>query len=99
MLERIVGQKWAGLFLAFDYGKYWQELAGNIPGGTGRTYHRQKMGNDLLAPPGRQDLTCHICWHLLHDRLTHARFRVAPVDSPDTIFISYTPRPPPDTTH
>jgi len=27
VLERIVGPKWTGLFLAFDYGKSWAELA------------------------------------------------------------------------
>lgn len=89
MLERIIGQKWAGLFLAFDYGKYWHELAENIPAGTGRTYHRQKMGNDLLARPGRQDLTCHICWDWLEDGLARAGFGEARVDSQESFFMSY----------
>ena len=49
MLERLVGaeQKWSGLFIAFDYGKFWKELAESVPAGTGRTYHRQKMGEEL----------------------------------------------------
>ena len=93
MLERIAGLKWAGLFLAFDYGKYWQELAENIPGGTGRTYHRQKMGNDLLGRPGRQDLTCHICWDWLEDGLARAGFGEARVDSQEAFFMSYAAGP------
>ena len=51
----------AGLFLAFDYGKSWPtwprtiRLAPDAPT-TGRRRHRS------AARPGRQDLTCHICW-------------------------------------
>ena len=86
LLERIVGQNWKGLFLAFDYGKYWQELAENIPSGTGRTYHRQKMGNDLLARPGRQDLTCHICWDWLEDGLSRVGFGESVVESQESFF-------------
>ena len=89
MLERLVGPKWTGLFLAFDYGKYWQELAENLPAGTGRTYHRQKMGNDLLARPGKQDLTCHICWDWLEDGLIRAGFGEPRVDSQESFFMNY----------
>lgn len=89
LLERIVGQKWQGLFLAFDYGKYWQELAENIPSGTARTYHRQKMGNDLLARPGKQDLTCHICWDWLEDGLGRAGFGESRLDSQESFFMNY----------
>jgi len=89
MLERIVGQKWKGLFIAFDYGKYWHELAENIPSGTARTYHRQKMGNDLLARPGKQDLTCHICWDWLEDGLGRAGFGESRVDSQESFFMNY----------
>jgi SAM-dependent MidA family methyltransferase len=87
ILERITGQKWSGLFLAFDYGKYWQELVENLPAGTGRTYHRQKMGNDLLARPGRQDLTCHVCWDWLEDGLVRTGFGEPRVDSQESFFM------------
>lgn len=89
MLERIVGHKWTGLFLAFDYGKYWQDLAGNIPAGTGRTYYRQKMGGELLTRPGKQDLTCHICWDWLEDGLARAGFGEARVDSQESFFMHH----------
>ena len=89
MLERLVGQNWKGLFLAFDYGKFWQELAHNVPAGTGRTYHRQKMGGDLLARPGKQDLTCHICWDWLEDGLSRAGFGESRVDSQESFFMHH----------
>ena len=89
MLDRLVSPKWTGLFLAFDYGKYWQELAENLPAGTGRTYHRQKMGNDLLARPGKQDLTCHICWDWLEDGLIRAGFGEPRVDSQESFFMNH----------
>jgi SAM-dependent MidA family methyltransferase len=89
ILERIVGPKWSGLFLAFDYGKYWQELAEHHPAGTARTYHRQKQGNDLLARPGKQDLTCHICWDWLEDGLARAGFGESRVDSQESFFMNH----------
>ena len=89
LLERIVGLPWAGLFLAFDYGKSWQELAEHAPAGTGRTYHRQKMGGDLLARPGKQDLTCHICWDWLEDGLVRAGFGEPRVDSQESFFMHH----------
>ena len=89
LLERIVGHQWSGLFLAFDYGKFWDELAENIPAGTGRTYHRQKMGGDLLARPGKQDLTCHICWDWLEDGLAQAGFGQARVESQESFFMHH----------
>ncbi len=89
MLHRLVDQKWRGLFLAFDYGKSWQELAENIPQGTGRTYLRQKMGNDLFARPGKQDLTCHICWDWLEDGLMQAGFGEPMVQSQEAFFMHH----------
>jgi len=86
LLERIVGPDWSGLFLAFDYGKTWRELAENIPGGTGRTYSHQKMGGDLLARPGEVDLTCHVCWDWLVDTLQQNRFGEALVESHEVFF-------------
>ena len=89
LLQRIVGQSWRGLFLAFDYGKSWEELAGHHPGGTARTYYRHKMGNELLARPGKQDLTCHICWDWLEDGLMRAGFGEPRVDSQEAFFVHH----------
>lgn len=89
ILERIVGPKWRGLFLAFDYGKFWAELAEHTPAGTLRTYHRQKMGSDLLGRPGKQDLTGHICWDWLEDGLVRAGFGETRVDSQESFFMAH----------
>jgi SAM-dependent MidA family methyltransferase len=89
VLERIVGPKWSGLFLAFDYGKFWAALAEHTPAGTIRTYHRQKMGNDLLARPGKQDITGHICWDWLEDGLVQAGFGQTMVDSQEGFFMRH----------
>lgn len=87
ILEQIITPPWSGLFLAFDYGKSWAELAGHTPAGTLRTYHRQKMGNDLLARPGKQDITGHVCWDWLVDGLVQAGFGEATVDSQEGFFM------------
>jgi len=88
LLDRIIAPGWRGLFLAFDYGKFWAELAEHLPAGTARTYHRQKQGNDLLARPGKQDLTCHICWDWLEDGLNRAGFGESRVDSQERFFMN-----------
>lgn len=92
LLERIIGQKWTGLFLAFDYGKFWPELAEHTPSGTVRTYHKQKMGGDLYARPGKQDLTYHICWDWLEDGLIRAGFGEPRVDSQERFFMNHSAR-------
>ncbi|MBI2813708.1 MAG: SAM-dependent methyltransferase [Opitutae bacterium] len=88
ILERIVGPKWRGLFLAFDYGKSWAELAEHCPAGTIRTYYRQKMGNDIYSRPGKQDITGHVCWDWLEDGLVRAGFGETRVDSQESFFMS-----------
>mgnify|MGYP003347625901 CR=1 FL=1 len=67
LLETIAAQPWTGLFLTCDYGRSLHELLTEYPAGTARAYHRHRQSNDLLAQPGEQDLTRHLCWdwHLL----------------------------------
>ena len=60
--QRQCAQKWSGLFLTFDYGLGKEILLKERPLGTARSYHRHKMGSDLLSKVGEQDLTCHLCW-------------------------------------
>jgi SAM-dependent MidA family methyltransferase len=84
LLQRILAPAWSGLFLAFDYGKSWRELAENIPAGTGRTYSHQKMGGNLLTRPGEVDLTCHVCWDWLVDTLQQSGFGEALVESQES---------------
>lgn len=89
ILARIAGAKWSGLFLAFDYGKSWEELAAHTPAGTLRTYHRQKMGSDLYARPGKQDITGHVCWDWLEDGLVQSGFGQTSVASQEAFFMRH----------
>lgn len=87
LMQRIAAQPWSGLLLAFDYGKSWAEMIESCPGGTARAYHQHTQHNDLLARPGDQDLTCHICWDWLKEAATRAGFRDAAVESQESFFV------------
>ena len=87
LLDRIAAQSWSGLFLAFDYGRSWEELAQELPGGTARAYHRHRQSNDLLARPGEQDLTCDVCWDWLADSLRAHGFAAPQVEAQETFFV------------
>jgi len=87
LLRRIVAEPWHGLFLACDYGKSWVELAEHTPAGTARAYHAHTQSNDLLARPGEQDLTCHVCWDWLADGLAEAGFRPSALMSHEAFFM------------
>jgi SAM-dependent MidA family methyltransferase len=86
---QIAAQPWNGLFLAFDYGKTWSELAEATPAGTARAYFRHAQSNDLLARPGEQDLTCHVCWDWLAAALAHHGFSAPPVESQESFFVHH----------
>jgi SAM-dependent MidA family methyltransferase len=86
LARTIAGQPWTGLFLAFDYGKSWEEIAFDAPAGTARAYHRHVQGNNLLAFPGEQDLTCHVCWDWLKEALLSAGFADPRVESQEAFF-------------
>jgi SAM-dependent MidA family methyltransferase len=74
LLDRISAQPWCGLFLTLDYGRTWRELTEDYPQGTGRAYAAHRQAGDLLATPGEQDLTCHVCWDWLEEALRRGRF-------------------------
>jgi SAM-dependent MidA family methyltransferase len=86
LARSIAGLPWTGLFLAFDYGKSWEELAHATPGGTARAYRRHAQGNDLLGLPGEQDITCHVCWDWLRGALVGSGFGEANVESQEAFF-------------
>jgi len=86
---QIAAQPWSGLFLAFDYGKTWTELAEATPAGTARAYFRHAQSNDLLARPGRQDLTCHVCWDWLAGALARHGFAAPRVESQESFFVHH----------
>lgn len=87
LAREIAAQPWTGLFLAFDYGKTWRELTEETPGGTARAYYRHTQSNDLLARPGEQDLTCHVCWDWLSDALREDGFAEPQLAFQETFFV------------
>jgi SAM-dependent MidA family methyltransferase len=89
LAARIAVQPWAGLFVAFDYGKSWRELAEDTPAGTIRAYLRHRQSNDLLACPGEQDLTCHVCWDWLSEALTAHGFAAPVLESQEAFFVHH----------
>jgi SAM-dependent MidA family methyltransferase len=87
-LARSIGeQPWSGLFLAFDYGKSWEEIAFGTPAGTARAYRNHAQRNDLLEFPGGQDLTCHVCWDWIGDALRSSGFAEPQLDSQEAFLI------------
>lgn len=83
----IAAQPWSGLFVAFDYGKTFAEIATATPAGTARAYFQHTQSNELLARPGEQDLTGHVCWDWIADALQRARFDAPVVESQESFFI------------
>jgi SAM-dependent MidA family methyltransferase len=86
LASTIAAQTWSGLFLALDYGKPWEEIAHDTPAGTARAYRRHAQSSDLLAFPGEQDLTCHVCWDWLAGSLAGAGFPSPRVESMEAFF-------------
>jgi SAM-dependent MidA family methyltransferase len=89
LAERLSAPGWTGLFVACDYGKSWRELVEATPAGTARAYHRHTQLNDLLARPGEQDLTCHVCWDWLAAALQRNGFQSPAVESQEAFFIHH----------
>jgi SAM-dependent MidA family methyltransferase len=89
LAAQLAGQPWHGLFVAFDYGKTHAALAHETPQGTARAYHLQTQHNDLLARPGEQDLTAHVCWDWLSAALTSAGCREVGVVSQESFFVHH----------
>lgn len=88
-LERLCRKKWSGLFLTFDYGLSKEILLKERPLGTARSYHRHKMGSDLLSRVGEQDLTCHLCWDELAEVLKHWKFNHPKLASQESFFMNH----------
>ncbi len=89
LLDQIAGQPWTGLFLTCDYGRSRHELLTEYPAGTARAYHRHQQSNDLLARPGEQDLTCHLCWDWLADILRGRGFAQPTVETQEAFFVKH----------
>lgn len=85
----IAARRWHGLFVACDYGKSWRELTEECPAGTARAYRSHKQHNDLLADPGEQDLTCHVCWDEITAALASNGFEHAMLESQEAFFLHH----------
>jgi len=92
LLEQIAAQPWTGVFLACDYGKSWRELAEACPAGTVRAYFRHTQTNDLLARPGEQDLTGHVCWDWLAGALARHGFAEPGMETQEVFFVRHAAR-------
>lgn len=89
LASRIAQEPWSGLFVAFDYGKSWAELANDSPHGTARAYRQHQQSNDLLAHPGEQDLTCHICWDWISEALGAQGVTGLKLESQESFFVHH----------
>lgn len=89
LAQQLTAPGWSGLFLTFDYGKSWRELGEATPLGTARAYYRHSQSNDLLARPGEQDLTCHVCWDGLAEVLRQNGFAAPRVESQEAFLIHH----------
>lgn len=85
----LAGQPWHGLFVAFDYGKSFAELGHSVPAGTARAYYRHSQSPDLLARPGEQDLTAHVCWDWLVAALAAGGCPVPEVQSQESFLVHH----------
>ena len=86
-LTELMACEWSGLFLCFDYGKSWQTLLQDCPEGTARTYQNHVQGNDLLASPGAQDITCDIIWDPLKSVLHSVCAREPVLESQEAFLV------------
>lgn len=89
LAQAVAAQPWTGLFVAADYGKSWEELAFGTPMGTARAYRDHRQSNDLLAHPGEQDLTCHVCWDWIGQALTEGGFGPFCVESQEAFLVRH----------
>ena len=89
LATQIARSPWRGLFVAIDYGKTLRELTEETPQGTGRAYFQHTQSNDLLARPGEQDLTCHICWDWMGEALAGHGFAPPKLEFQEAFFIRH----------
>ena len=92
LVRQLLAQDWTGVFIAFDYGKSWAALVDETPQGTARSYRQHKMLENILADPGHQDITCHICWDDLKSALADHGFDRLSLQSQESFIARRAPR-------
>lgn len=89
LLQRLILPVKQGVILLLDYGRSWVELTENCPAGSARAYYRHQLETDLLARPGEQDLTCHVCWDRLATVLQNDGWRNIRILSQESFFMHH----------
>ncbi len=89
LLDDLAAQDWRGLILIFDYGKSWESLSHEFPQGTLRAYRHHRQSPDILARPGEQDLTGHICWDWMTACLEKHGFNQIELLNQETFFVRH----------
>ncbi|MCC5789567.1 MAG: SAM-dependent methyltransferase [Opitutales bacterium] len=92
LLRKIVEPSWEGLFVAFDYGRTWENLLTETPQGTLRGYHRHAQVHGLYKSPGEIDLTGHICWDSMEYILKEYGFQEIQCERQESFFVKNAPK-------
>ena len=82
-LGRIAERLEAGYLLAIDYGYTTDEIVrgGRFPRGSLMSYQRHRSDEDVLAEPGRRDITAHVNFSALEIRARELGFVTEPLQS------------------
>jgi len=88
-LVNLCSKEWNGLFLTFDYGLSMEDFTRRRPEGVARAYKRHRLSNDLLASPGEQDITCHVCWDMLEAVLRDQGFAKVQVERQESFLLGH----------
>ena len=88
-LVDLCSKEWNGLFLTFDYGLSMEDFTRRRPEGVARAYKRHRLSNDLLASPGEQDITCHVCWDMLEAVLRDQGFAKVQVERQESFLLGH----------
>ena len=67
-------------------------MLNDYPKGTARSYFKHHQVADLLHQPGKQDITCHICWDWLEEGLKDAGFTEITLESQEAFFVKHAQR-------
>lgn len=89
LLRQLIQPIERGVLLLLDYGRTWPEMLEHCPAGSARAYYRHQMEADLLARPGEQDLTCHVCWDRLADVLRQGGWQHVKILPQESLFIHH----------
>ena len=86
-LTSLIPETWEGMIILADYGKTAPALLYETPQGSARAYAQHKQKQDLLANPGKQDLTCHIIWDWIEQCLLSMGFTGLELNSQEAFFM------------